>query len=144
MKKILTIFIFLAIGTILFAQSAEKIDAILESEILTKGEACYLVGTAIGTVQETDSYETAFKSFKGLKIFKNSKHDDPIRFDEFSNLALQNSSLKHGLWYRVTKSNHYAFRQLKMMKLIPQTSIPSAKLKPFEAVNLLAKIMPDK
>ena len=142
MKRVSTILIYLVVGAILFAQSAEKVDEILQTKTLTRGQACYLVGTAIGEVKETDSYQTAFDKFKGLKMFKNKKHDEPIRFDEFSNLALQYSSLKHGLWYRIAKNPHYAFRQLKIMKIIPQKTVPSSHITPFTAINLLAKIMP--
>ena len=142
MKRISTILIYLGIGAILFAQSAEKVDEILASKTLTNGQACYLVGTSIGEVGDNDSYETAFNKFKGLKMFENKKHDEPIRFDEFSNLALQYSSIKHGLWYGIAKNPHYAFRQLKIMKIIPQKTVPSSHITPFTAINLLAKIMP--
>ncbi|UTC63712.1 hypothetical protein E4O00_07085 [Treponema sp. OMZ 788] len=142
MKKLFLILICLSIGTLIFAQSAEKVDEILDSKNLTRGQACYLVGTAIGEVKEADSYQTAFDKFKGLKMFENKKHDEPIRFDEFSNLALQYSSIKHGLWYSIAKNPHYAFRQLKIMKMIPQKTVPSSNITPFTAINLLAKIMP--
>ena len=142
MKRVSTILIYLVVGAILFAQSAEKVDEILQTKTLTRGQACYLVGTAIGEVKETDSYQTAFDKFKGLKMFKNKKHDEPIRFDEFSNLALQYSYIKHGLWYGIAKNPHYAFRQLKIMKIIPQKTVPSSHITPFTAINLLAKIMP--
>lgn len=142
MKKLCLVLIFLNLGAIVFAQSAEKVDEILQSNTLTKGQACYLVGTAIGEVQDKDSYEAAFNKFKGLKMFKDKKHDEPIRFDEFSNLALQYSSIKHGLWYGIAKNPHYAFRQLKIMKIIPQKTVPSSNITPFTAINLLAKIMP--
>ena len=142
MKRVSTILIYLCIGAILFAQSAEKVDEILASKTLTNGQACYLVGTSIGEVDDKNSYETAFNKFKGLKMFENKKHDEPIRFDEFSNLALQYSSVEHGLWYGVAKNPHYAFRQLKIMKLIPHKTVPSSNITPFAAINLLAKIMP--
>ncbi|UTY31169.1 hypothetical protein [Treponema putidum] len=142
MKKISSILVCLAVGAILFAQSAEKMDEILASNALTMGQACYLVGTSIGKVDDKESYETAFNKFKELKMFKDKKHDEPIRFDEFSNLALQYSSIKHGLWYGITKNPHYAFRQLKIMKIIPHKTVPSSHIKPFTAINLLAKIMP--
>ena len=142
MKKISTILIYLVVGAIIFAQSAEKLDEILQAKTLTIGQACYLVGTAIGEVNDTDSYQAAFDKFKGLKMFENKESDEPIRFDEFSNLALQYSSLKHSLWYGIAKNPHYAFRQLKTMKIIPQKAVPSSHITPFVAVNLLAKIMP--
>ncbi|UTC73993.1 hypothetical protein E4O03_06940 [Treponema sp. OMZ 792] len=142
MKKLYLVLICLSLGSLVFAQSAEKVDEILQSKTLTRGQACYLVGTAIGEVKETDSYQAAFDKFKGLKMFENKKYDEPIRFDEFSNLALQYSSIKHGLWYGITKSPHYAFRQLKIMKIIPQKTVPSSNITPFAAINLLAKIMP--
>lgn len=142
MKKISTILIYLVIGAILFAQSAEKVDEILQAKTLTIGQACYLVGTATSEVNDTDSYQAAFDKFKGLKMFENKKHDEPIRFDEFSNLALQYSSIKHGLWYGIAKNPHYAFRQLQTMKLIPHKTVPSSHITPFTAINLLAKIMP--
>ena len=71
MKRISTILIYLGIGAILFAQSAEKMDEILASKTLTNGQACYLVGTSIGEVDDNDSYETAFNKFKGLKMLMN-------------------------------------------------------------------------
>lgn len=141
MKKIFFILICLILGALAFAQSAEKVDEMLESKFLTKGQACYLAGIAIEEVKETDSYEEAFNKFKGLKMFKDAAYDEPIRFDEFANLALQYSSIKKGLWYGIAKNPHYAFRQLKLMRLIPQNTLPSSNISPSKAMNLLTKIM---
>ena len=55
MKRISTILIYLGIGAILFAQSAEKVDEILASKTLTIGQACYLVGTSTGEVDDKSS-----------------------------------------------------------------------------------------
>lgn len=144
MKRIVFSLFFLCIGLLAFTQSAERVDEILESDFLTKGQACYLVGTAINEVKEGDSYEDAFNIFKELKMFDGAKYDEPIRWDEFSNLALQYSSIKKGFWYGIIKNPHYAFRQLKMMRLIPQNTVPSSNITPFKALNLLSKIMPEK
>lgn len=119
------------------AQSAGKIEEITASKTLLKGQACYLVGTAAGSVADTGSINEAFAVFSNLKMFKKAASEEEIRLDEFANLALQGLKIKGGLWYRAAKNPHYAFRQFKIMGIISRKAAPSSSISPQEALKII-------
>lgn len=140
MKKVLLVvsLYFLTAG-FLSAQSAEKIEEILKSSVLTNGQACYLAGTAAGIFEDSASYETAFAKFKHLKGFRNTSSNDAVRLDGFSNLILSSAGIKGSLWYMAAKNPHYALRYLKNAGVLDKDALPSAVLTPREAMAILLK-----
>ncbi len=140
MKKSLFIIITFSLffSSALVAQSAEKVEEILNSENLTKGQACYLLGCLNGSVNLTDSYDIAFEKFSVLKMFKGEKAEENIRLDEFSYLLADNFNPK-SLWWKASKHPHYAFRYLKKIGAFDYKKPASSNIKPDEALNLLSR-----
>ncbi len=140
-KKTLLCFSLLLILTFsLTAQSAKKIDEILESENLSNGQACYLMGTLSGQFGDKTSFEEAFNQYKNLNIFKGDSVDTEIRLDEFADLILRNIKLKKSFCYMITKSPHYALRHLKRMNIIDSNKSASSPVKTLDALNIVSQI----
>lgn len=142
-KIVLFLLLLTAITGVCFAQSAEKVEEIINAGVVTKGQACYLVGTAVGSVEDSVSYSDAFSKYAHLKMFKDASFDEPITLAEFSNLVLQNSKANKSLWYMLSKSPYYALRQLKLDGIISKNAVGSADIKPLAAFNILSKLIAD-
>ncbi len=142
MKKTCLLFFSFLLFTVfsLTAQSAGKIDQILGAENLSKGQACYLLGTFSGKLSEDISFQAAFEHYKDLKMFKDDSAGDDVRLDEFADLILRNIELPKSFWYVITKSPYYALRHLKRMDLILAHKASSSSIKTADALNLLSKL----
>lgn len=143
-KKIFVLPLFLFCAAFLTAQSAQKIDEILQSPVLTNGQACYLAGTAAGIFEDINSYSEALDSFKHLKGFKDADAGTSVRLDAFSHLILKASGIKGDLWYRAANNPYYAFRFLKMIGIIEQNAVPSSSISPRDALIIFTKLTGDK
>jgi len=143
MKKKIVVFLIMltAITGLCFAQAAAKVEEIVNADVVTKGQACYLVGTAVGILEDSVSYSDAFSKYEHLKMFKNASFDEPITLAEFSNLVLQNSKVNKSLWYIISKSPYYALRQLKLDGIIGKNAVGSATIKPLTAFDILSKLI---
>ena len=139
-KIMFGILIFAAVSKLCFAQSAEKIEEIINSQFLSKGQACYLIGTATGKLSDSAHYRAAFDAYSGLKMFKNASADETISLAEFSNLVLLSSEQKGGLWCRISNSPYYALRHFKLKGLVKRNAVGSTAVTPIEAFGILSKI----
>ncbi len=142
MKKTYLLFFSLLLFAVfsLTSQSAGKIDKILETENLSKGQACYLLGSFSGELDDTVSFEEAFNHYKDLKMFKDDSAEQDIRVDEFSDLILRNIELKKSFWYMITKSPYYALRHLKRMKIVDSKKDAASSIKSTDALNILSNL----
>nr|MCR5766435.1 hypothetical protein [Treponema sp.] len=59
MKRIISLLLVLFVGGLLFAQSANVISDILESDEATYGQVCYLSAIHQGFISEEATYEDA-------------------------------------------------------------------------------------
>lgn len=140
-KKLLCAVALMFAAAAVFAQSAEKLELITNTEQLTIGQACYLAGCSSGAVEEEDSFEQAFAVYQDRKLFADKTADSIIRMDEFAALALSESGAKGDLWYRATGSKHYALRSLKQMNLVPKTTLAHSSISGREALRIMAQLI---
>ena len=59
MKKIVTLVLALFLCLSVYAQSADVITDILESEEITFGQVCYLTAVQMNIIEDSTSYEDA-------------------------------------------------------------------------------------
>ncbi|PIE97816.1 MAG: hypothetical protein CR988_06040 [Treponema sp.] len=145
MKKVVfLVFLLSFITTFCIAQSADKLEKIINEKKLTVGQACYLAACANSSVSDDASYKEAFQIFSSMKMFKKVKPNDPIRIDHFSNLVMQSTGTKGSLWYSIGKSPHYAIRSLKKMGIIPYRAVPSNPLSGQEALAIFSQLISQK
>lgn len=144
MKRFFTVLGFALLSLVCFAQSAEKIEALIAKDTISIGEACYLAGCADEKITDDASFEEAFRSFNDTKIFNGKTAQDVIRLDEFANLALQSLGIEKNLWHRVGKSNHYALRTLVGMNIVKKTARSSSSVSGKEALRIFAELIKEK
>ncbi|MBO7121971.1 MAG: hypothetical protein J6V90_01660 [Treponema sp.] len=138
MKKILSILLLSLAGVAAYAQSAEKISQIVESQELTFGQAAYLALAYSGDIEEDVSEAEALEAAVKKNWIKNGAVDTAaIKLSELSALYLKATGIKGGLFYRVSgKSGRYAFKELKARNLLDKAADPAMTITGQNALSL--------
>lgn len=144
MRKILSILFILLIGSLAFAQSADVVTDILNTDEVTYGQVCYLSAIHQGLISETDSYDTAVEClYSQGQIPEDLDSDTPIYMQNLAFVYAQIwPEMKGGLMFRLTKgSPRYAFKQFKTDGVIEDDMDPGAYVSGAEALNILTACM---
>lgn len=144
MKRIFSLLVLVFIGSFAFAQSAEVVTDILESEEVTYGQVCYLSAIHQGLISEEADYDEAVEVLYNLGQIP----EDVGSYDSvvMANLAFIYTQiwpkLKGGLMFRLTNgSPRYAFKQFKTDGVISENAQPDSIVSGVEALNILTSCM---
>ena len=144
MKKLLTILVVLFIGSMAFAQSADVVTDILNTEEVTYGQVCYLSAIHQGLISENASYEDAIN----VLYEKGQIKEDVGSYDSvfMANLAFIFAQIwpdaKGGVMYRLTNgSPRYAFKKFKNDGIFDSDADPNSYVSGSEALAVLTSCM---
>lgn len=142
MKQKLLFLVILFLGMMVYGQQASKITEILEAPQLTKGQAAYIVASWLDSANETLDYNQATQIVVSQGLLKEgSNATDAIRLDELSGLCMKAWEIPGGLLYMVSKSNRYAFRELKAHGYLSANDYPSFFVTGFRGLNIMYACM---
>lgn len=142
MKKSCILMLNIFLATLTFGQDAAKITEILETSQLTRAQASYLAATWINPAHETLEYEQAAQVMVNEGFFKEGVDmNEPITLAELSGLFVKTWNVPGGLFYRLSKSNRYAFRELKARGFISSQEDPSFFVTGAQGLNIMYKCM---
>ena len=115
MKKILVAVFCLFITCSVFAQSADVISEILETEKATFGQVSYLAAVQQNLIDENASFDDAVKVlYENSLIPDNEDPQSPIPLVDIAYIYSRLWPVNGGLMYRLTKgSPRYAFKQFQ-------------------------------
>ncbi|MBO4534283.1 MAG: hypothetical protein J5726_11405 [Treponema sp.] len=144
MRKVLSILFVLLIGGLAFAQSAQEITNILNTDEVTYGQVCYLSAIHQNLIAESDGYDDAIKV-----LYENGQLPElvsghmEVYMQNLAYIYLQMwPDVKGGLFYKLTKgSPRYAFKQLKTDGIIPEDADPNSVVSGRDALNILTACM---
>jgi len=124
--KCALILFLLAGNAFLSAQSAAvEIETLLETNAVTYAQAARFVLEASG-VRATRNSEDAFNyAVQQNWLPGNVQAGDPARLDKISLFLMQSFNLKGGIFYSITNSPHYAYRELVYNGVIQGRSDPA-------------------
>lgn len=127
MKKIFLFFTALLISSFTFAQSADFVTRMLETEQATFGQVCYLSAVSQNLVsdaaKEVDAMNAIFE--QGI-LPDGAQPGDVINYKQAAVIFSRIWNVKGGLFYRISGGNsRYAFKQLKNDGVILQNADPS-------------------
>jgi hypothetical protein len=124
------------------AQSNELLDALLEEQTTSFGQASYLVLTAAGRLSEGASPAEAalVVTAQGWKVPQKGA-DEPLTLGEYSFLLMQAFQMKGGLMYRIFPGPRYAGRELAYLRLIRGDTSPYRLLRGEEAIGILGRLL---
>ncbi|MBP5358751.1 MAG: hypothetical protein J6Y69_06165 [Treponema sp.] len=138
-KSVLLIAIMLFIAGIAGAQSAERVTEILQEKQVTYGEIAYLAASELNLIQANASYDDAIKAAVNEGILKgNPASTDPINYKDLAYACCKTWNISGSLFYKMTKSPRYAFKQLQAIGIIPANADPSQKVSGRNALNIIS------
>ncbi len=138
MKKFAALVIFCLVAHAAFAQSAEKISQILESQEITYGQSAWLACSFGQIVSDDDGFEKALSEAVNKGWLKSGAvSESPASLQELCGLFVKATGLKCGLLYRLTKADRYAFKELKANGTLDAAADPSMKVSGQNALSIM-------
>jgi hypothetical protein len=114
--------VFLALTAPVFAQTAAEIETLLSTEALTYEQATFFVLRAADTPVSSAAYNyAAERKWLSAKTAAESN----AALNEVSLLIMGAFDMKGGIMYSLTKSPHYAYRELVHQGIIQGRADPS-------------------
>ena len=141
-KEVFAALALFALGSLMYGQDAAKITEILEAPQFTTGQAAYLVASWQDSENETLDYEQATQLAveRGL-LQAGSDANDFVRLDELAGICMKVWDIPGGLFYRMTKANRYAFKELKALRYLSASDDPSFTVTGFRGLNIMYACM---
>ena len=141
-KKIFVVSIFLVLGCLCFGQSADMVSKMIESESVTYEDVAYFCAINLGLADEETPSEDALVILSDAKIFSMPKNPKAnIAYDALANICMRTWEIKGGLFYTITKSDRYAFKELQYLGFISSSENPKKKVSGIEVLNLITRCM---
>lgn len=138
MKKRISVIFALFLVLSAYAQSADVITEVLESDEATFGQVCYLAAVQKNLIGEKDSYDSAVQKLFENKIIPSLEaSDEPVPVIDIAYIYSQLWEIKGGLMYRLTKgSPRYVFKQLQADGVIDANLDPGAYVSGAKALSI--------
>lgn len=138
MRRYLSILLFLFLASGAYAQSAEVITNILESENVTFGQVCYLSAVHQELVSDNASYSDAIEAlYKKGQIPTVGYESSVVPMVNLTFLYSQMWDIKGGIFYRIFHgAPRYAFKQMKADGVLPANADPGIIVSGREALNI--------
>ena len=143
-KTSILLLAFILLGAVLHvsAQSNEVLDALLEEDTTSFGQAAYLVLTASARIPDDKSPAEAAAEMagQGWKVPTRAA-EEPLTLGEYSFLLMQAFELKGGVMYRIIPGPRYAGRELAYLRFIKGNTSPYRTFSGEEAIGILGRLM---
>jgi len=122
MKKRIILGFLLFAAAALFAQTAEKLEELLNTPVLSYEQAAWFILEASDIWDVSSVSASPYEAFIVAKehnwLPKKAGPDDKARLDGISLLLMKSFGLKGGLGYSLFKNPHYAYRELVYRDII--------------------------
>jgi hypothetical protein len=143
LKKSAFLILFLAVPLLLFAQTADELDAMLNTRETTYAQAARFVLTAAGSLPGGgDAFATAQgNKWLPLRAGRSVRADAPINRGEVSLLIMKAFGLKGGLFYTLFSSPRHACRELVYLGIIRGRTDPGGRLTGGEFLQILGRTL---
>ena len=142
MKQRMLVFLVFFFSLTVYGQEARRVTEILEAPLLTKGQVAYITASWLSADNESLDFQQATQLMVTEGFFSEATNaSDPIRLDELSNVCMKTWYIPGGLFYRMTKANRYAFKELKALGYLSANADPSFTVTGFQGMNIMFKCM---
>jgi hypothetical protein len=129
LKHFLLLSIIFFLGSFVFepqlldAQSAERLEALLDSDAVSYEQAtAFVLEAAEVSVNSGEAFRYASEQ---SWLPRSAKAADNVRLDGLSLLVMKAFELKGGAFYSIFKNPHYAYRELQYRKIIEGMTAPA-------------------
>jgi hypothetical protein len=118
-----------------FAQTAEKLDAVLDAEQVSFVQAAAIVLPAAGLLPPEAGDDEAFAYARDW-FPRRAERDIPIKMGELSHLVMRSFGLSGGLLYALFPGPRYAYRALAWRRLLPFNPDPARTVSGEELLHI--------
>jgi hypothetical protein len=117
------------------AQTAEKLDAILDTERVSFAQAAAVILPAAGLLDPEAGEAQAFAA-AGSWLPRRAERDRPITMGELSRLVMGSFNFSGGFMYALFPGPRYAYRTLAWRRLLPPNPDPARFLTGEELLHI--------
>lgn len=125
------------------AQSPERMDELLEQDVLDRGGAAYIAAASGGAVDPAASDEEALEALteRGFSADRAEEPDEPVRLDEFSYMIMLTHDMSGGLMYALLPGPRYAYRELRHEGVFARGGDPGTVIDGAFAMRAVGRIL---
>ena len=140
MKRSIFLLAFLVLAAgIAGAQSASRVTEILEEKQVTIGELAYMAGSELNLIKEGASYDASLQAAVDTGILKTGHNaSDPATYAELAFICSKTWKVEKSLFFKLTNSPRYAFKQLQSLGVISSNADPSQIISGRTALNVIS------
>ena len=140
-RFILPIALFLLVIWPLSAQTAQRIEAMLDEPALNWGEAAIFALEASGNAAFSDLQE-AFDYAKDLKwLPKKAQKGEPAKLSGVALLFMRAFELKGGIFYSLFKNPRFAYRELVYQEVIQGRADPDMQVSGADFLFMIGRVL---
>jgi hypothetical protein len=133
---------FFIIPSFLPAQTAERLDALLDSAGVCYAEAAMIVLPSAGLAGEDVSPETAFEEARSRGLLpKAAEPGGAVRLGDLAFLIMGAFDMKGGLFYSLFPGPRYAYRELVHRRLIQGRNDPALTVSGERLLRILGRVL---
>lgn len=146
MKKTIIFLLAIFFSSRIFAQSAQVITDVLDSQVVTLGQICYLSAIRQNLMtDENENSEIQSEYSDAIKILSENDrlipdgfYNDKIQLKYICYIFAKTFNVEGGLFYKITGgSPRYAFKQFKSDGVILENSDPNSFISGQKALDIL-------
>ncbi len=142
MKKICFFILILTLfcGVAVFAQSADKVTEMIESQTVTLTDVAYFASTYLSITGDEIEEDIALAAIeKHFPLSKIPRDDKNLNYAEFAYFCTQVWDIKGGIMLRITESPRYALRELQSMGFISSSKLPKNEISGTDALTIMSQ-----
>jgi hypothetical protein len=143
-KKTALLFLLIPLSAQVFAQTAVRLEALLNTPALTWSAAAAFVLEAAGSLDTAGSMSggDAFQFASERKwLPKNAAPEDTARLNGIALLLMRSFELKGGIFYSLTKSPRHAYRELAYKGFIRGDTDPGMTVSGRQLLLIISRIL---
>ena len=141
-RSVILIALWLSCTAILFAQSNQSIDRLLDEKPATFGDAAYVILSAAGIVPEEASGEQATEAVTEKKLLSKAPLPTaPATLGDICFLIMETQGIKGGLFYTLFPGPRYATRELASLGLLKGYTHPNRVVSGEEVMWILGAVL---
>lgn len=145
MKKSLFFLVIVLVSAVaprVIAQSNQAIDQFLDEDPASLGSTAVFVLSASGMIDPDASVDSAMSAVAGFNRRLAERNPlDPVRTGEFSLLVMRAFDLQGGIWYSITRSTRYAFRELAFLGFLERKDGPFKRMSGEDVLSTLSRVV---
>jgi len=141
MKNIIMTFLFLFACAALYAQTAQEMETLLETQAVNYAQVTRFVLEASETLATADQEEAFRYAAERGWLPTNAAPEDAARLNGVALLLMRSFDLKGGVFYGLFKSPHHAYRELAYKGFIRGNTDPDMPVSGQQLLLIISRIL---